>query len=175
MEDYHQLLADSVTAHAERLGRAIDYIEVGVFRGESALAVLGTGHCRYAMLIDNFSNTHCGDATSSLETVKKNLADYDGIVEIKLGDSRDILPLIPLIKRQFDIGFVDGDHTIEGCRGDMEQMFPLIREDGILFVDDMQNTGYMHIKGLVEQFAKEKGLNLVYHTVHNGVGELRKP
>jgi predicted O-methyltransferase YrrM len=172
MEDYHQLLANSVTAHAEHLGRAIDYIEVGVFRGESALAVLGSGHCRWATLIDNFSNTHCGDATSSLETVKENLADYDGIIDIRVGNSREVLPLI---KRRFDVGFVDGDHTIEGCRGDMEQMFPLIREDGILFVDDMQNTGYMHIKRLAEQFANEKGLKLVYHTVHNGVGELRKP
>jgi predicted O-methyltransferase YrrM len=171
MEDYHQLLADSVTAHAQRLGRSIDYIEVGVFRGESALAVLGSGHCRWATLIDNFSNTHCGNAMSSLETVQKNLANYDGIFEIKIGDSRDVLPLI---KCQFDIGFVDGDHTIEGCRGDMEQMFPLIREDGILFVDDMQNTGYMHIKALAEQFASEKGLQLTYHEVHNGVGELRR-
>jgi hypothetical protein len=172
MEDYHQLIAEKVTAHAERLGRAIDYIEVGVFRGESAAAVLGTGHCRYAMLIDNFSNTHCGNGSSSLETVQTNLHKYGGMFVIEVGDSRKVLPLI---KRKFDIGFVDGEHTIEGCRGDIEQMFPLIREDGILFVDDMQHPAYMHIKGLAEQFAKEKGLQLVYHAVHEGLGELRRP
>jgi len=173
MDDYHQLLANAVTEHARRVHRAIDYIETGVFTGNSALAVLGSGHCRWATLIDNFSNTHCGnDIKSCRELVEKNLADYEGIFEIQVGDSATLLPLI---ERQYDIGFVDGDHTIEGCRGDLEQMFPLIREDGILFVDDMQNTGYMHIKGLAEQFASEKELQLVYHTLHNGVGELRRP
>jgi predicted O-methyltransferase YrrM len=171
MEDYHQLIANTVAAHAERLGRAIDYIEVGVFRGESALAVLSTGHCRFAVLIDDFSNTHCGDAKSSLETVEKNLHDYGGLFEIKVGPSHQVLPLV---KRRFDIGFVDGEHTVEGCRGDIERMFPLIREDGILFVDDMQHPAYMHIKGIAEQFASEKGLKLTYHEVHEGLGELRR-
>jgi predicted O-methyltransferase YrrM len=171
MDDYHQLIANTVTEHARRLHRAIDYIEVGVFTGNSALAVLGSGHCRWATLIDNFSNTHCGDLKSSRATVEYNLRDYDGIFEIKSGDSHAVLPTI---KRQFDIGFVDGDHTIDGCSGDMAAMWPLIREDGVMFIDDMQNSGYMHIKGLVEQFAAEKGLKYTYHEVHEGLGELRR-
>jgi predicted O-methyltransferase YrrM len=171
MEDYHQLMANTVTAHAKRLHRAIDYIEVGVFRGDSALAVMSTGHCRYALLIDDFSNTHCGDATSSLQTVEKNLHDYGGLFEIKARPSHEVLPTI---KRQFDIGFVDGEHTIEGCRGDMELMWPLIREGGVMFIDDMQHPAYMHIKGLVEQFAAENGLKHTYHEVHEGLGELRR-
>jgi predicted O-methyltransferase YrrM len=172
MNDYHQLIADTVTEHARQLHRAIDYIETGVFTGNSALAVLGTGHCRWATLIDNFSNTHCGnEIKSSRETVEHNLLHYEGIFEIKVGDSHDVLPTI---KRQFDVGFVDGDHTVEGCSGDIAAMWPLIREDGIMFVDDMQNPGYMHIKGLVEQFAKDNGLQYKYHQVHEGLGELRR-
>jgi hypothetical protein len=172
MDDYHQLLANAAIEHARRVHRAIDYIETGVFTGNSALAVLGSGHCRWATLIDNFSNTHCGnDIKSSLEFVEKNLADYEGIFEIMVGDSAAVLPTIT---RQFDIGFVDGDHTVEGCGGDMKAMWPLIREDGVMFVDDMQNSGYMHIKGLVEQFAAENGLQYKYHQVHEGLGELRR-
>lgn len=171
MEDYHQLIANTVTAQAEKLKRAIDYIEVGVFRGESALAVMSTGHCRYALLIDDFSNTHCGDATSSLQTVEKNLHDFGGLFEIKARPSHEVLPTIT---RQFDIGFVDGEHTIEGCRGDIELMWPLIREDGVMFVDDMQHPAYMHIRGLVEKFATKKDLQYTYHQVHEGLGELRR-
>jgi predicted O-methyltransferase YrrM len=170
MEDYHQLLADSVIAHGTRLRRPIDYIEVGVLTGNSAAAVLATGYCRYATLIDNFSNTHCGETKSSRETVKANLAEYAGIFEIIVGDSNEVLPTIT---ENFDIGFIDGDHSREACENDLESMFPLIRANGIIFVDDMQNPGYMHIKGVVEQFAKEKALKLTYHQVHNGVGELR--
>jgi hypothetical protein len=32
----------------------------------------------------------------------------------------------------------------------------------------------MHIKGLVEQFAKDHGLKYTYHEVHEGLGELRR-
>jgi predicted O-methyltransferase YrrM len=171
MDDYHQLIANAVIETARQLHRAIDYIEVGVFTGNSALAVLSTGHCRWATLVDNFSNTHCGDLKSSEELVRTNLKDYDGIFEIKVGDSHAVLPTIT---RQFDIGFVDGDHTIEGCSGDMEGMLPLLRDDGIMFIDDMHNSGYMHIHGLVEQFARDKGLKFTYHEVHEGLGELRR-
>ena len=171
MEDYHQLIADTVTAHAQKLGRAIAYIEVGVFRGDSAKAVMSTGHCRYALLIDDFSNTHCGDATSSLQTVETNLHDYGGLFEIKAHPSHSVLPTIT---RQFDIGFVDGEHTIDGCRGDMELMWPLIREDGVMFVDDMRHAAYRHIEGLVEQFARDHDLKYTYHQVHEGLGELRR-
>jgi hypothetical protein len=171
MEDYHQLIANTVTAHARQLHRAIDYIEVGVFRGDSAKAVMSTGHCRYALLIDDFSNTHCGDATSSLQTVETNLHDYGGLFEINPHPSHQVLPTV---KRQFDIGFVDGEHTIDGCRGDMELMWPLIREDGVMFIDDMRHAAYPHIEGLVEQFAKDNGLKYTYHQVHEGLGELRR-
>lgn len=170
MNDYHQLIANAVTAHAVNLGRLLDYIEVGVLTGNSAKAVLGTGKVRYAVLVDNFSNTHCGESKSSPELAAKNLEAYAGLFDIRVGNSSDILPTVV---EQFDVGFVDGDHTDAACWEDMTNMLRLLRDDGVMFVDDLDNHGY-HLRPLVEKFSFEERLSLTYHSVHNGLGELRR-
>jgi hypothetical protein len=169
MNDYHQLLADSVTAHSMQLDRFIDYIEVGVLTGNSALAVLQTHRVRHATLIDNFSNTHCGETKSSRQLVEDRLIDYDGLFQIMVGDSRNVLPHLD---QDYDIGFVDGEHTDSGCWCDMRDMLPLIRQNGHMFVDDLRNPE--SLTGIVERFASENDLNLTIHNVHNGVGELTR-
>jgi hypothetical protein len=167
MDDYHQLIADRVAEHSERLGRSIDYIEVGVLTGNSALAVLSTGCCRHAVLIDNFSHPVYVDWKSSPELVSKRLAQFEGIFEIKVGDSADVLPTV---KAKFDIGFVDGEHNEPACLSDMEKMFPLLRENGIMFVDDLENPEQLHYTAL--NFARAHRLRMVYHRVHHGLGEI---
>jgi predicted O-methyltransferase YrrM len=170
MDDYHQLLSYRVIERSETLGRLIDYIEVGTHKGDSAKAVLGTGKVRHAILIDNFSNTHCGVSVSSLEEAKKNLDAWQGLFEIIVGDSRLVLPGIG---EEFDIGFVDGDHTNSACQNDMLKMLPLIRENGIMFVDDIRNP-YYTLEDVVDKFAAEKKLKMKYHQVHYGLAELTR-
>jgi predicted O-methyltransferase YrrM len=167
MDDYHRLIAERVIEHSKSLGRAIDYIEVGVLTGNSALAVLSTGCCRHATLIDNFCHPHYTEWKSSPELVHKNLAQFEGKFEIKVGDSADVLPTV---KEKFDIGFVDGDHNEPACLSDMEKMFPLLREKGIMFVDDLENPEQLHYTAL--NFATAHRLRMVYHRVHHGLGEI---
>jgi predicted O-methyltransferase YrrM len=167
MDDYHQLIAERVVEHAERIGRPIDYIEVGVLTGNSARAVLSTTRCRRAVLIDNFSTDLSRQWNSSPELVETNLAKYKGLFEIKVGDSAAVLPTL---KEKFDIGFVDGEHNEPACLSDMEKMFPLLREDGIMFVDDLENPEQLHYTAL--NFATAHRLRMVYHRVHHGLGEI---
>jgi predicted O-methyltransferase YrrM len=170
MDDYHRLIANKVTEHSNKLGRLIDYIEVGTHRGDSAMAVLGTGKVRFAVLIDNFSNTHCGQSVASLKETKNRLKPYEGIFEIMVGDSRNVLPSI---NEEFDIGFVDGDHTNGECQNDMVNMWSRIREEGIMFVDDIRNPFYT-LEDVVDRFAFEKKLAVKYHDVHYGLDELTR-
>jgi predicted O-methyltransferase YrrM len=169
MDDYHQLIADRVVDHSKSLGRPIDYIEVGVLTGNSAAAVLSTGCCRHAVLIDNFSHPAYSDWKSSPEMVSKRLSEFKGVVEIKVGDSVTVLPTV---KDKFDIGFVDGEHNEPACLSDMEKMFPLLRENGIMFVDDLENPEQLHYVAI--NFATAHRLRMVYHHVHYGLGELYK-
>ena len=167
MDDYHRLIADRVIDHSKRLGRSIDYIEVGVLTGNSALAVLSTGCCRHATLIDNFSHPIYEYWKASPELVEKNLAKYKGMFDIRVGYSADVLPTV---KEKFDIGFVDGEHNEPACLSDMEKMFPLLRQNGIMFVDDLENPEQLHYTAL--NFATAHRLRMVYHRVHHGLGEI---
>lgn len=167
LEDYHQLLADEVVKHAEKLGRLVDYIETGVCTGNSAEAVLSTGKVRYAVLVDPFPNNYCGHIISAA-AVEHRLEKYEGLFRVVQGDSRDVLPTII---EKFDVGFVDGDHSKEGCLFDMQQMDALLRGDGVMFVDDLNGSG---LDATVRQFATDNDWTFVYHTVHEGLGELRR-
>jgi predicted O-methyltransferase YrrM len=167
MDDYHQLIADRVVEHAERIGRSIDYVEVGVLTGNSARAVLGTGKCRHATLIDNFAHPTYIDWKSSPELVEKNLSEFKGKFDIRVGNSADVLPTL---LREYDIGFVDGEHNEPACLSDMEKMFPLLRKNGIMFVDDLDNPEQLRYTAI--NFAQAHKLRMVSHNVHNGLGEI---
>lgn len=53
-----------------------------------------------------------------------------------LAESRDILPF--LRQRQFDIVHVDGDHSIIGAAHDISYAAKLVRDDGVVIVDDAE-------------------------------------
>lgn len=169
--DAHQLLADAVTAFSNAHGnRLVDYIEIGVLTGNSAVAVLATKKIRRAVLVDNFSYSQ---PPSSKQAVEQRLnAEYGGLFEVMEGDSKQI---VPRLKEQFDIGFVDGDHSDEGCLADLTNMLPLIRPDGVIFVHDLTNPGFLSLKRVTEKFAQDNGLTFTFHNhVHNALGELRR-
>jgi predicted O-methyltransferase YrrM len=167
MDDYHQLIHDRVVEHAKRLGRSIDYVEVGVLTGNSARAVLSTGKVRHATLIDSFATPLSRDWKTSPELVAKNLAEFKGLFDIRVGDSAEVLPTLI---REYDLGFVDGEHNEPACLSDMEKMWPLLRKDGIMFVDDLRNPEQLEL--VVVNFATAHKLRFVHHNVHHGLGEL---
>lgn len=167
MDDYHQIIANRVISQAERLGRKIDYVEVGVLTGNSALAVLSTGCCRHATLIDTFASDLSRQYNSTPELVEQNLAQWKGVFDIRVGDSATVLPTL---MREYDIGFVDGEHNEPACLSDMAKMFPLIRKSGIMFVDDLHNPEQLEL--VVINFATVNKLRFVHHNVHHGLGEL---
>jgi len=167
MNDYHQLIANTVVEQAQKLGRLIDYIEVGVLTGNSAEAVLSTCKVRNAILIDNWS---LQTPPTSKEQVEQRLSKFAAIFDLIEGESSDILPTVG---EKFDVGFVDGDHSPEGCLSDMGNMLPLLRKDGIMFVHDVGNPDFPYLKELVINFAHEnKFYKATFHEVMNGLAEL---
>jgi predicted O-methyltransferase YrrM len=165
-EGPHQLLARAVVLMSERLMRPIDYIEIGVCIGNSARAVLETGRVRRYTGIDNWSQSWDGNKHLGERDVRQRLNGHP--VELITGDSMVRMPLISGRKAQYDIGFVDGDHSDAGCRSDMENLWPMIRENGIMFVDDIRNVNHT-LEPVVEDFARTNGLSSVYYSDHQGV------
>lgn len=75
----------------------------------------------------------------SLETLKLfeervNLFNLWHRIEMKTGDSKDILPTI---NEQFDIIYIDGDHTYQGVKSDLELAWGKVKPGGLLLMDDV--------------------------------------
>ncbi len=170
-DPYQGIISNAIIAMAEKLQRDIDYIEVGVYQGDSALNAFGTKKVRAAVLVDNWSSQSCGleKGLGSSAKTEATLQDYLTQIKIMSGDSKDVLPRITDL--EFDVGFVDG---AAGRRLlDMENMLPLIRHTGIMFVDDVRHKDCPTLEREVIDFAAKHQLKYVFHGVHNGLSELR--
>ncbi len=110
-------------------------IEVGLALGMSALffaeAVSGRGGRHVA--IDPFQAESWNGA--GLRTLRE--ADVEDVVEVIEEESQIALPRLVSEGREFDFGFVDGDHRFEGAFIDLYFMTRLVRPGGLVVVDDM--------------------------------------
>jgi len=68
------------------------------------------------------------------EGVLRLLEDFDGRGEIIKGTSKEI---IPQLTELFDVIHIDGDHTYEGCKWDIDNTISLLKEDGVMVIDDV--------------------------------------
>jgi predicted O-methyltransferase YrrM len=119
-------------ARAEAAQRTI---EVGLALGLSAVflgqAVLERGGRHVA--IDPFQQESWNGA--GLRTLRD--AGLGEVVEVIEEESQLALPRLVSEGREFDLGFVDGDHRFEGVFLDLYYMTRLVRPGGVIVVDDM--------------------------------------
>jgi predicted O-methyltransferase YrrM len=114
-------------------------IEVGFGYGLSTLFILegllANGHAdaRHVVLDPNQSRRF---ADCGLQFVDE--AGLAAMVEFHPVASEIALPRFLAEGRRFDVAFVDGNHRFEGVFLDLIYLGRLVREGGILFVDDYQ-------------------------------------
>lgn len=73
---------------------------------------------------------------------------------------------------------VDGDHTQDGCRHDMELAWPTLRRGGVLVVDDIDYAGQdgrINLRPVVQQFCQEKAVDFLYLPTTRGLAVIVKP
>ncbi len=64
---------------------------------------------------------------------KKNVAGYESLIITHRGKSVDVARDF---KKQIDLLFLDGDHSYEGCRSDIESWFPHLKPGGLVIMHD---------------------------------------
>ena len=74
-----------------------------------------------------------------LEILKQ--AGVRDLVEFYAEESRIVLPRLLADGRRFDFAFLDGNHRFEGVFLDLVYSGRLLKESGIVFVDDTQLPG----------------------------------
>lgn len=74
----------------------------------------------------------------SLEVLRSNLRDagLTNKVEIRVGRSQDLLPELLYADYEFDLVFIDGDHSYAATLRDLRDALRLLSPDGVLAVHD---------------------------------------
>lgn len=122
------------------------YLEVGVFEGKSLLwmfeNVLTHETCQ-ATVIDSFE-------MGSFSVFQKNLeiaGETSRTIVLKGRSAEELRSLEPEL--QFDVIYIDGSHRMKNVLEDLILSWPLLKEDGVLLLDDyLMNEGIEPIDSL---------------------------
>lgn len=65
--------------------------------------------------------------------------------------------------KKVDVIFIDGDHTYEGCKKDIENWYPQMAEHGVMCFHDCDATSPGVVQAVEEFVAKHKFKDVFYH------------
>jgi predicted O-methyltransferase YrrM len=122
------------------------YLEIGVRRGRSmAMVATNAPTCRIVGF-DLWISDYAGMENPGPQHVRSELArlGHTGGLELVTGDSRQTIPqwFATHPDDYFDIITVDGDHSTEGARIDLENVMPRLKVGGALVFDDISNQSH---------------------------------
>ncbi len=126
-----------------RLGRRLQILEVGTFRGKSLAMWADYGHVMCVDIWPEGMGVFLGNMRVMGLWSPRDYLAYQG-------DSRTVLPELVRDGFAFDVVYIDGDHSYEGCKSDLEWGRDLVRPGGILCGDDLEDSypGVAHYPGV---------------------------
>lgn len=68
---------------------------------------------------------------------------------------------VTLDNKKVDVIFIDGDHTYEGCKADIDNWYPQMAKKGVMLFHDCDATS-PGVERAVAEFAKEHKLEVYY-------------
>lgn len=106
---------------------------IGVGAGTSSIAVLEERKDLHLISIDIRQDSPFGGLQNELNAIELRGIDVSQRHEQILGDSKAVAKDFD---RDIDMIFIDGDHSYEGCAGDINGWLPFVKLTGIVAVDD---------------------------------------
>lgn len=163
----------------------IDYLEIGVAQGKHMLEILRDKNVRYVGVdrwecvplkhepnkMKNWDTQEKWDEV--YKSVLQKVEPYKNRASIIRGNSVDV---VPTLVNKFDIIYVDGDHSYEGAKKDLELALTKLKENGVIKVDDLH---YSDVKKAFQEFVEEndvisKGDEIVRNHESNMWNQLSK-
>jgi len=146
--------------------------EIGVAFGGHSEAILQNTGVTKLYAIDSYKHRPEYDDPMNLpQTVFDRLFERTGqrlsafgerVQQIRL----DSVEATQQINEPLDFVYIDGDHSYQGIRADLEAWFPLVREGGIIAGHDYGQPAFPGVKAAADQFFKRFGLTVT----HEGKG-----
>lgn len=139
--------------------------ELGVFKGDNFMNMIAHGP-KLAVAVDTWRNdgVHSStDAKYSSQELKQQYMDFKekvkdfDFVKIYREDTSEAARYFK--DKSFDFVYIDADHTVEGCREDIQAWYPKVKPGKFLVGHDYNRK--FGVVGAVNTFAKEHGLEVI--------------
>lgn len=170
----HKIRAREVVRHVKDINKPV-VCEIGVFAGRMSRAMLELKPDMRLYLIDPWSSSHSsegyretGDFHADMSqrehdryyrVARDAVQGFDATIVRKYSaDAAEDFP-----DAFFDLVFIDGDHSYEGCRADIINYLPKVKPGGYLSGHDYNNFDYnFGVNHAVDEFVtiREKELEL---------------
>jgi len=147
------------------------YGEIGVFKGEFSKFLLGLNPDKLVLfdLFDGICGSGDVDGNNFCNTNMAheyyNLSTLDDVIELIKGDSSTELSKFD--DGNFDMLYIDGDHSYEGCKKDLNAAIKKVKKGGWIMGHDYEmnmdkaKTYYSFgVKQAVDEFCKENNLTI---------------
>lgn len=148
------------------------YLEIGVAQGQHMLEILKDNNVKYVG-IDRWECVPLENEVSKMKnwntqeiwdevykSVLKKVEPYKDRASIIKGNS---VKVIPTLVDEFDIIYVDGDHSYEGAKKDLELSLDKLKKDGKIIVDDLH---YREVRRAFNEFVQENNLKYNGNTIY---------
>ena len=146
--------------------------EIGVFKGEFSDILLGKLKPTELHLIDIFEGEMCSGDKDGNNIVWVNLDheynkllekyEKNEIVKLHKGKSFDILNKFQ--NNYFDLIYIDGDHSYNGVKNDLNIAFDKTKQNGYICGHDYTTEMFEGVVRAVNEFCIEKNLKIDYIT-----------
>jgi hypothetical protein len=144
----------------EYLGKDLVGVEIGIWDGGNAEAVLNYIQPRIYFMIDPYkefkgSSKKQEEFDRTYEEMCKKFSYYPGVIIMR----KTSVEAAPGVVNNLDFVYVDGDHSYDMKMKDMETWYPKIRPGGVLCGDDYN---LMTTKKVVKDFCQKHNLEFDY-------------
>ena len=151
-EEWHYADINTVLVTLAAMLPIRDYLEIGVRRGRSLAMVASEAPDARIVGFDLWIENYAGMPNPGADFVHEELQrlGFRGKAELISGDSHETVPRFfeSNPDRWFDVVTVDGDHTLEGARADIETVIRRLRVGGVLVFDDISNQYHPELSAL---------------------------
>jgi len=149
-------------------------IEIGVFTGGHAKAILDNSNLKLLIGIDPYKMYEGGGRPGGM----KNQRDFDylySFVMVKLKSDRykhllltsdKAYSLLASTGDKFDFVFIDGYHSYNQVKKDLNNYSALIRKGGVVACHDYNHSGYPGVSRAIDEFAKQHKARIVICPLH---------
>lgn len=150
------VLGESARTCRESYAERVEVCEVGTWHGDSAKAMASTGLCS-VMCVDHWHGSDGLQLIAPNDPPLRKFLDNckqeidAGIINYRTGNSVEVAKDFEDAGRQFDIIFIDADHSYESVKADIEAWMPCLRDGGVMIGHDYRTHQFPGLTKAVQE------------------------